>query len=266
VSTALGEIDAASPLPAPDASRAEHVLRLGDTSLILMQQLSMWIGHSPALEEDLGLANVALDLLGQARLLLSHASSLDGSGRSEDELAFLRDPADFRNLTLVEQPNGDFAQTILRQFLFDVYQEELFGELQRSADPGLAAIARKTLKEVRYHVRYSSGWVIRLGDGTAESHRRLALALASFWPYTAEFFDVDVLDEAMARRGFAPHLVDLEPRWRARVGDVLQEATLELPSPAKYRWYGKRGQHGEGLSRLLAEMQCLPRMYPGTQW
>jgi ring-1,2-phenylacetyl-CoA epoxidase subunit PaaC len=265
VSTASGRIEPAAS-PVPDAQRASYVLRLADTSLVLMQQLSMWVGHSPALEEDLGLANIALDLLGQARLLLSHAAALEGSGRNEDELAFLRDPAEFRNLTLVEQPNGDFAHTMLRQLLFDVYQEELFGGLERSNDPDLAAIARKTLKETRYHVRYSSGWVIRLGDGTAESHGRLAQALTSLWPYTAELFDCDALDESMFRLGFAPDLADLKPRWRARVGDVLQEATLALPSPASHHWYGKRGQHGEGLSRLLAEMQYLPRMYPGAQW
>lgn len=250
----------------PDAERARYVLRLADTSLVLVQQLSQWVGHAPALEEDLGLANISLDLLGQARLLLSHASVLDGTGRGEDELAYLRDADEFRNLTLVEQPNGDFAHTMLRQFLFDVYQDELFGELQRCADAELAAIARKTLKETRYHLRYSSGWVIRMGDGTDESHRRLAQALAFLWPYTSEFFDSDSLDESMCRRGFAPDLQALEPRWRARVGEVLQEATLAPPIRARHRWYGKRGQHSEGFSRLLAEMQYLPRRYPGAQW
>lgn len=250
----------------PDAERARYVLRLADTSLVLMQQLSLWVGHSPALEEDLGLANIALDLLGQARLLLSHASALDGTGRSEDELAYLRDADEFRNLTLVEQPNGDFAQTMLRQCLFDAYQEELFGELQHCADSELAAIARKTLRETRYHLRYSSGWIIRMGDGTAESHRRLAQALTCLWPYTSELFDSDSLDVSMCGRGFAPDLQELKPRWRARVGDVLQEATLELPAPASHRWYGKRGEHGEGFSRLLADMQSLARRYPGARW
>ena len=264
MSTLLGSDPATA--PQADVRHSEYVLRLADTSLILAQQLSMWVGHAPALEEDLGLANIALDLLGQARLLLSHAASRDGLGHSEDTLAFLRDPADFRNLALVEQPNGDFAQTILRQFLFDVYQDELYSELQASTDASLAAIARKALKETRYHVRYSSGWVIRLGDGTQESHLRLAQALTSLWPYTAEFFDSDALDDSMCRLGVAPNLAALDPRWRTRVKDVLQEATLELPAPAKHRWYGKRGQHGEALSHLLAQMQYLPRRYPGARW
>ncbi len=255
-----------APPPVSGDERAEYVLRLADTSLILAQRLSEWVGHAPALEEDLGLANVTLDLLGQARLLLAHAALLEGRGRSEDDLAYLRDPADFRNLLLVEQPNGDFAHTILRQFLVDVYQDELFGGLTGCADPALAAIAAKAVKETRYHVRYSGGWVVRLGDGTAESHGRVARALETLWPYTAELFDADALDRGMAAAGLAPHLSDLVPRWRNRVGDVLSQAMLELPASAKYRWYGKRGQHGEALSRLLAEMQCLQRMHPGARW
>ncbi|HUN25103.1 MAG TPA: 1,2-phenylacetyl-CoA epoxidase subunit PaaC [Steroidobacteraceae bacterium] len=248
------------------SARAEFLLRLADTSLILAQQLGAWVGHAPAIEEDLGLANVALDLLGQARLLLTYAGELEGRGRTEDALAFLRDPEEYRNLALAERPNGDFAQTIVRQFLLDAYQHELFGALTSSSDARLAAIAANAARETRYHVRYSGGWVVRLGDGTEDSHARVARALSALWPYTAELFDPDPLDESMAREGVAPPLADLEPGWRAAVGTVLSEARLELPPTAAYRWYGKRGEHGETLGHLLAEMQYLQRAYPGATW
>lgn len=249
-----------------DADRARYVLRLADTSLILAQQLGAWIGHAPALEEDLGLANVALDLLGQGRLLLTYAGELEGRGRDEDALAFLREPADFVNLALAEQPNGDFGQTVMRQLLLDAWQIELFEALERSCDERLAQIAAKAVKETRYHLRYSSGWVVRLGDGTAESHERARQALERLWPYTAELFDADPLEEAIAAAGMGPHLAELAPRWRARIQDVLTEATLTLPPPASFRWYGKRGQHGEHLGHLLAQMQILQRTYPGARW
>ena len=249
-----------------DAERARYVLRLADTSLILAQQLGAWIGHAPALEEDLGLANVALDLLGQGRLLLTYAGELEGRGRDEDALAFLRDPAEFVNLALAEQPNGDFAQTIVRQLLLDAWQIELYEALQRSRDARLAQIAAKAVKETRYHLRYSGGWVVRLGDGTAESHERARQALERLWPFTAELFDADALEQAMAAAGIGPHPAELAPRWRARLEAVLKEATLALPPPASFRWYGKRGEHNEHLGHLLAEMQILQRTYPGARW
>lgn len=249
-----------------DGARADYLLRLADSSLILAQQLGAWVAHAPALEEDLALANVALDLLGEARLLLRYAGELEGRGRTEDELAFLRDPADYRNLGLVEQPNGDFGQTIVRQFLFDAYKKELLDELAHSSDARLAAIAAKAIKETRYHLRFSRGWLVRLGDGTSESHGRVADALDALWPHTAELFDADALDRAMAEQGVAPHPEKIEGGWRGAVGDAFREATLEVPARAAHRWYGKRGEHGEALGRLLAEMQFLQRAYPGAQW
>jgi len=249
-----------------DPIRLHYVLRLADTSLVLAQRLAEWVGHSPALEEDLGLANISLDLLGQARLLLTYAGELEGRGRSEDDLAHWRDESEFLNLALAEQPNGDFGQTILRQLLLDAFQLELFTELQGSSDPRLAEIVAKALKETRYHFRYSASWVVRLGDGTEESHARVQSALDSFWRFTREFFDADEIDEAMARAKVAPLLSELAPRWLARIDEVLKEATLQRPADVPYPWHGKRGQHTEHLSYLLAEMQSLHRAHPGATW
>ena len=200
----------------------DYLLRLGDTSLVLAQRLGEWVGHAPALEEDLGLANVALDLLGQARLLLSYAGELEGCGRNEDALAFLRDVPEFRNLALVEQPNGDFGATIVRQFLIDAYQRELYAVARSSStDERLAGIAAKALKETEYHWRFSSRWLVRLGDGTVESHERVQRALTELWPYTNEFFDEDPIDRAMAQARIAPSLAGLETRWRALLSAVI---------------------------------------------
>lgn len=244
----------------------QYVLRLGDSSLVLGQRLGEWVGHSPALEEDLGLANISLDLIGQARLLLTYAGELEGAGRDEDQLAFLRDGTDFLNLTLVEQPNGDFGRTIVRQFLFDAWQLEVFERLQASTDKRLAEIAAKALKETRYHLRYSADWLIRLGDGTEESHQRVQTALNELWPLTQELFAADSVDEAMAARGIAPALAELQPLWSQKVDEVLKEATLQRPADTPYVWFGKRGQHSEHLGYLLAEMQFLQRAYPGARW
>ena len=256
----------AAPDSADAAARVRYVLRLADASLVLAQRLGEWIGHAPALEEDLGLANVALDLMGQARLLLGYAGELEGRGRDEDALAFLRDEPEFVNPTLVEQPNGDFAQTIVRQFLFDAWQGELYAGLEASSDARLAAIAAKALKETRYHLSYSSGWVIRLGDGTEESHGRMQRALDGLWPYCTELFDADDLDREMIAAGIAPPMASTSSAWSARVGTVLCDATLARPPVASYRWYGKQGRHSEHLGYLLAEMQHLPRTYPGLTW
>jgi len=243
-----------------------YVLRLGDTSLVLGQRLGEWVGHAPALEEDLGLANLALDLVGQARLLLGYAGELEGRGRDEDALAFLRDSPEFLNLTLAEQPNGDFANTIVRQFLLDAWQVEIYSALVSSTDTRLGAIAAKALKESRYHHRFSSGWLIRLGDGTDESHRRVQDALDSLWRLTDELFAADEVDEQMAAAGIAPRLSELHARWSAHVDQVLREATLQRPANVKYQWHGKRGVHSEHLGHMLAEMQYLQRTYPGAQW
>lgn len=247
-------------------ARFRYLLRLADTSLVLGQRLGEWVGHAPALEEDLGLANLSLDLIGQARLLLSYAAELEGQGRDEDQLAFLRDGTDFCNVTLAEQPNGDFGHTILRQLLIDAWQFELYEELEHSSDSRLAAIAAKALKETRYHFRYSAGWVVRLGDGTAESKARAQGALDELWRFTGELFTPDAIDVEMAAQKVGPDLAALRPKWLARVDEVLREATLTRPADTAYPWHGKTGHHTEHLGYLLAEMQYLQRAYPGAQW
>lgn len=243
-----------------------YVVRLGDLSLILGQRLGEWIGHGPALEEDLGLANIALDLIGQARLLLSYAGEIEGRGRGEDEIAFMRDQDQYLNPTLAEQPNGDFGQTIVRQVLIDAYQLELYERLTSSGDSRLAAIAAKAVKETRYHWRYSGGWLVRLGDGTATSRGRVQSALQRLWPLTVELFTADALDLAMADRGIAPPLPELQSAWSARIDALLAEATLERPPDPAYSWFGKCGQHSEHLGYLLADMQYLQRTHVGARW
>jgi ring-1,2-phenylacetyl-CoA epoxidase subunit PaaC len=252
--------------PVARESRVRYLQRLADTSLVLAQRLGEWVGHAPAIEEDLGLANTALDLLGQARLLLSYAGELEGRGRDEDALAFLREEADFYNLTLAEQPNGDFGDTIVRQFLIDAWQLELFERLQQSSDRRLAEIAAKAVKETRYHVRYSAGWLVRLGDGTDESHARAQAALERLWPYTRELLDADDLDREMSAAGIAPEPVELRAAWLRRVEAALAQATLERPADVPHAWYGKQGRHSEHLGHLLAEMQYLQRTHPGAHW
>jgi ring-1,2-phenylacetyl-CoA epoxidase subunit PaaC len=243
-----------------------YILRLADTSLVLGQRLGEWVGHAPALEEDLALANIALDLIGQARLLLSYAGEIEGRGRDEDALAFLRDAPEFCNVSLAEQPNVDFGHTIVRQFLLDAWQLELYEALSGSTDARLAEIAAKAVKETRYHLRFSAGWLVRLGDGTAESHARVAAALDALWRFTDELLTPDALDDEMAAAGIAPSLAALRVRWEERVGAVLEEATLKRPAAAAYLWHGKRGVHTEHLGHMLAEMQHLPRTFPGVTW
>jgi ring-1,2-phenylacetyl-CoA epoxidase subunit PaaC len=247
-------------------ARLRYVLRLADTSLVLGQRLGEWVGHSPALEEDLGLANISLDLIGQARLLLTYAGELEGGGRTEDDLAMGREQSDFLNLALAEQPNGDFGRTLVRQVLIDAFQLELYEALQRSTDARLAEVAAKALKETRYHFRYSAGWVVRLGDGTEESRQRVQSALDELWRFTRELFAEDEVDREMAAAGVAPTLAELQPRWSARIDEVLKEATLKRPADVPYAWFGKRGEHTEHLGYLLAEMQYLHRAYPGASW
>ena len=258
-------VDEANVPPSSDAL-LRYLLRLGDTSLVLGQRLGEWVGHSPALEEDLGLANLALDLVGQARLLLTYAAEIEGKGRDEDALAFLRDAPEFTNLALAEQPNGDFAQTIVRQFLLAAWQLEIYAGLAKSAEARLAAIAAKALKETRYHFRFSSGWLVRLGDGTGESHRRAQNALDGIWRFTHELFAADEVDAQMEGAGIAPRLAELQPRWSANIEEVLREATLRRPADVPYQWHGKRGVHTEHLGHMLTEMQHLQRTYPGAQW
>jgi len=250
----------------PDDPRFGYALHLGDNALVLAQRLGEWVGHAPELEEDLAFANIALDLIGQTRYLFSYAAELEGKGRSEDDLAFRRDPHEFMNLNLVEQPNQDFGHTIVRQFLFDTWQLELFERLQASCETRLAELAAKALKETRYHWRFSAGWLVRLGDGTQESHRRVQDALDILWRFTHEFFTPGDVDRAATHARFAPDVATLRAPWLARVEPALQEATLIRPADVTHAWHGKQGRHSEHLGHLLAGMQYLQRTYPGAQW
>jgi ring-1,2-phenylacetyl-CoA epoxidase subunit PaaC len=251
---------------AADPALLETVLRLGDNALILGHELSRWTSNAATVELDIALANQALDLIGQARLLLDYAGRLEGKGRDEDDLAFGRDAWDFRNVLLVELPRGDFARTILRQFFYALWAEGFYDALRQSADETLSAIAGKSAKEMAYHVRHAGEWVVRLGDGTEESHGRLAAALAELWPYTHELFMADATDEAMVAAGIIPDVAALRPAWEQGVGDAVARAGLAMPDDPWQPEGGRRGVHSEHLGYILAEMQHLPRMYPGVKW
>ncbi|MGM9484735.1 1,2-phenylacetyl-CoA epoxidase subunit PaaC [Roseateles sp. NT4] len=251
--------------------RFVYVLRLADTCLIHSQRLSEWAGHAPVLEEDLALSNIALDLLGQARALLTYAGQLESAGRDEDQLAFLREERDYRNIILVELPNAaaspsdggggrDFALTTLRNAAMALWLEQLYERLQTSLDTEIAGIAAKSLKEVRYHRQHSSDWVVRLGDGTAESQARMQAALNVLWPYFNELFAADGVD------GVGPAWNELEPEWRARWATLMQEATLKLPRESAMQPRGIDGIHSEHMGHMLGTMQHLQRTYPGGTW
>ena len=242
-----------------------YTLRLGDSCLIMAQRLGEWTGHAPVLEEDIALGNLGLDLLGQTRSLLTYAGQIEGEGRTEDDLAFLRDAHDFRNITLVEQPNGDFGQTIARHLLFAGWYELVLADLTNSKDQTLAAVAEKGVKEMAYHWRHSAEWTIRLGDGTEESHRRMQAGLDALWGYTPELFRMDAVDEAMLAAGVGADLAAVQPRWDARIDSVLAQATLTRPTGV-IQSNGKQGVHSEYLGHILAEMQFLQRAYPGMEW
>ena len=252
-------------------AKTTYVLRLADTCLIHSQRLSEWAGHAPVLEEDLALPNIALDLLGQARALLTYAGQLEGAGRDEDRLAFLREERDYRNIILVELPNAaaspsdggggrDFALTTVRNAAMALWLELLYGRLQTSLDTELAGIAAKSLKEVRYHRQHASDWVVRLGDGTDESKARMQAALTVLWPYFNELFAADGVD------GVGPAWNELEPEWRARWATLMAEATLALPRESAMRPRGIDGIHSEHMGHMLATLQHLQRMYPGGAW
>ena len=249
-----------------DQALFEYVLRFGDNCLILSQRLSEWCGHGPVLEEDIALTNVALDLLGHARFWLSYAGEIEGAGRDEDKLAFLRDAREFRNVLLVEQPNGDYAITTARQFYFDAWHSLVLGKLQHSSDARVAEIAAKALKEVTYHLERSSDWVIRLGDGTAESHRRMQSAVDDLWMYTGELFEMDAVDQEMKDRGIGFDLAGVREAWLEQVQKTFRSATLTMPAGQWMQRGGKQGVHTERLGYLLSEMQFLQRAYPGAQW
>lgn len=246
--------------------RFEFALRMGDNALILAQRLSAWCGHAPALEEDIAMANVALDLLGQAKMWLACAGELEDKGRSADDLAFLRDARAFRNVLLVEQPNGDYAHTLMRQFLFDAWHLPMLENLANTSDPRIAEIAARSAKEAAYHRERSTDLVIRLGDGSEESRSRMQLALDELWPFAGELMAADPLDEELFANGIAPSLAEIAAGWRAYVDTALADATLTAPADAPVRKGGKSGLHTEEFGYLLAEMQFLQRAYPGARW
>jgi ring-1,2-phenylacetyl-CoA epoxidase subunit PaaC len=245
---------------------ATYSLRLGDDALILSHRLGEWIVGAPQIEEDIALANIALDLLGQARSLLTYAGEVEGAGRDEDALAYRRDEREFLNLQLVELPNGDFGATMARQLVFASYQYELYDRLRASSDPTLAAIAGKAIKEVAYHRDHATQWVLRLGDGTDESHRRMQAGLDEVWPYVDEVFEPDELTSRLIAEGVAMDPAALREPWTAYVEPVISKATLSVPEPGFHGRGGRQGIHTEAMGHLLAEMQHLHRAHPGAAW
>jgi ring-1,2-phenylacetyl-CoA epoxidase subunit PaaC len=244
----------------------QYLLRLGDDRLVLGHRLSEWCGHGPILEEDIALANIALDLIGQATLYLKLAAETEGKNRTEDDLAYFRDAIDYRNVQLVELPKGDYAFTIVREFLFDVFSYHVLEQLQSSRHSGIAGIAAKGFKEVRYHVRHSSEWVLRFGDGTEESHHRAQKAVNDLWRFTGEMFQADDVDRAMLAEGIGADIEGIKPKWEAVVKDVLTRATLSIPDDPPAMTGGRRGRHTESLGHMLSEMQIVARSHPGAAW
>jgi ring-1,2-phenylacetyl-CoA epoxidase subunit PaaC len=245
----------------------QYTLRQGDNAVVMGHRLSEWCGHGPVLEQDIAITNIALDHVGQARMYLSYAGEVEGKGRSEDDLAYHRDVWDYHNYLLLEQPNGDWAQTIIRSFFYDTWHFFFLQQLQQSNDEQLAAIAAKALKEVTYHLRYSSEWTIRLGDGTEESHQRMQKAVDALWMYTAEFFEMDAIDQAAVEQGFGVDLAALKPLWEEKVNAILSEATLAIPASPYMQSGGRhKGVHTEHMGHILAEMQFVQRAYPGMEW
>ncbi len=260
-SASAHETAAASP-----RSLFRYVLGLADDALVLGHRLSEWSGRAPMLEEDIALSNLALDLIGQARLLYAYAGEVEGMGRDEDALAYLRDERAYSNVLLVEQPNGDFAATMVRQLLYAAFMHPYYQALSASADRRLAEIAAKAVKEMAYHLRHASEWVVRLGDGTEESHARTAAALDELWMYTGELFAMDEGERALAAAGIAVDRAAIRPRWDATVDAVLREAALKRPGECWMQSGGRSGRHTEHLGHMLAEMQVLHRAHPGATW
>ena len=250
----------------PADPQLQYLLRLGDICLILGQRLGEWCGHAPILEEDIALANMALDLIGQARGVLTRAGEQCTQDYDEDQLAFLREERDYRNPTIAELPRGDFAFTVLRNTLLSTFLKLLWERLQESSDAELAAIAAKALKEARYHQQHAADWLVRLGDGTEESRRRIEAALATLWPYTAELFEADAVDAAAAAAGLGPAWNELREPWLAEISAIFGEVHLALPGDSAFRSRGSRGVHSEHMGYVLAEMQYLQRAYPGGAW
>ena len=243
-----------------------YTLRRADDALILGHRLSEWCGHAPAMEEDMALANMGLDLLGQARELYSYAAKVEARGNDEDKFAYLRDVGQYRNLLLLEQPNGDFARTIVRQFLYSAFADLYWRAMMKSTDPTLAAIAAKSEKESAYHLRHSSEWIVRLGDGTDESHRRSQTAVDDLWAFTGEMFRIDESERGLIEQGVAVDLADLHKPWLGTISAVVSEATLTLPKGDWMQRGGRDGRHSEHLGHLLSELQWMQRSFPGATW
>ncbi|GAB4348133.1 MAG: phenylacetate-CoA oxygenase subunit PaaC [Oricola sp.] len=245
----------------------ELLVRLADDHLVLGHRVSEWCGHAPTLEEDLALPNIALDLIGQARALYAYAGEIEGKGRDEDQLAYLRIEREYHNLLLAERPNGDFAHTVLRQLYFSVFMHTWWREATGSKDERLAAIAAKAVKEAVYHVRHAAEWTIRLGDGTEESARRMAAAVNELYRFTGELFDTDEVTDKLAEAGIAPDPASLREEWERTIAETFAEAQLELPDPETWQQRGgRRGVHGEEMGYLLADLQYMQRAYPGQTW
>lgn len=249
-----------------DQNLLQYTLRIGDNALILGQRLSEWCGHGPILEQDIALSNIALDHIGQARMLLQYAAEQQGEGFTEDKVAFFRDVWDYHNALIVELENGDWGKTISRQFLFDTYNYFFYTALLNSKDERLKEIAQKAIKEVSYHAQWSAEWLIRLGDGTEESHKRAQNSLNELWEWTGELFQMDEVDQDMLQRGIGVNLDEVKESWDAKVDQILELATLTRPEDSWMQSGGKQGEHSEALGFLLAEMQHLPRMYPEANW
>lgn len=249
-----------------EAALFEYVLRLSDDSLILGQRLGEWCGHGPILEEDIAITNIALDHIGQAISLYDFAAALEGHGRDHDQLAYLRYENEYKNALLVEQPNGDFAMTIVRQFFFDAFRLPLYEALMQSPIEQLAAIAAKSVKETRYHLKHSSEWVIRLGDGTEESHQRAQAAIDHLWRYTNELFYENAHDHSLHAAGLVPKLENIQVKWNQTVKDILAEATLSVPTQNWKFEGGREGRHSEHMGYILSDLQYMQRAYPNMEW
>jgi ring-1,2-phenylacetyl-CoA epoxidase subunit PaaC len=258
-------------MPAPSIRvsndpQVQYLLRIGDTALILAQRVAEWTGHAPVLEEDIALANIGLDLLGQARGVLTRAGEIEGAGHDEDQLAFLREERDYRNATIVELPRGDFAFTIVRNTMMATFFKLLWARLASSSDDEVAAIAGKAIKEARYHQQHSADWLVRLALGTTESKARTAKALDELWPFGAELFASDAVDEAAAQSGLGPRWGDLKDEWFAQMSEILASAQLQVPATQPFLSTGKQGRHSEHMGYILTEMQYLQRAFPGGVW
>lgn len=244
----------------------QYLLRIGDTALILGQRIAEWTGHAPVIEEDIALTNMALDLIGQSRAIFTHAGKLDGSGYDEDQLAMLRDERDYRNVTLVELPRGDFAFAVIRNAMMASFFKLLWARLASSQDAELSAIAGKAIKEARYHQQHAADWVARLGGGTEESRRRIEAAIATLWPYSAELFASDAVDEHASASGLGPKWGELQADWLTEMAAIFEEPGLVMPASVPFLSTGKTGVHSEHMGFILTELQYLQRAYPGGVW